>query len=146
SPSAEPTMRFRSACSTVVLASLLAVPPLARAALPDISSEIKSLASADEAQRVQAAEAIAKHATGPDAQQVAAVLVKAIGNTDSQTRYQIVRVLADFGKSAQGAAPSLVALLKNDKDELVRAAAARSLGYIVEPNGPELASLADAIV
>jgi HEAT repeat protein len=139
-------MHLRSACSIVVLASLLAIPVMVQAAAPDISSKIKSLGSTDETQRAQAAEAISKLAVGPDVQQIVAALVKALDKADSQTRYQIVRLLADFGKGAKGAAPSLVALLKSDKDELVRAAAARSLGYIVEPNGPELASLADAIV
>ncbi len=139
-------MPLRSACRAAFLTSILILPAAARAAAPDLSADIKALASTDETKREQAAEAISKLAQGPDAKGVVGTLVKSLGNADSQTRYQIVRLLADFGKDAQGATLQLITLLKSDKDDLVRAAAARSLGYIAEPTGPEIAPLADAIV
>ncbi len=139
-------MHLRFACRTAFLASVLTCPAAALAAAPDVSSDIKSLSSTDETKREQAVEAISKLAKGPDAKEVVAALVKSLDSANSQTRYQIVRLLADFGKDAQGATLQLIALLKSDKDDLVRAAAARSLGYIAESNGPEIAPLADAII
>ena len=94
-------MHLRSACSIVVLASLLAIPVMVQAAAPDISSKIKSLGSTDDTQRAQAVEAISQLAGGPDAREVVTALVKALDKADSQTRYQIVRLLADFGKGAE---------------------------------------------
>jgi HEAT repeat protein len=139
-------MHLRSACKAAFLASILILPTAVYAAAPDLSADLKALSSTDETLREQAVEKIAKLAGGPDAKDAVATLVKALDKADSQARYEIVSLLADFGKDANSAALPLIATLKSDKDSLVRAAAARSLGHIVGPESPALAPLADAIV
>jgi len=102
-------MHRRFACKAAFFASVLILPAAALAAAPDLSAEIKALSSTDEARREQAVEAIVKLAHGPDAKDVVAALVKALDKTDSHARYEIARLLADFGKDAKSATLPLVA-------------------------------------
>src|SRR5258707_1037440 len=126
-------MHLRSASFVVVFASILAGPALAKAAQPSWPIDISKLSSKNQAERAQAAEDLAKLANSPDAEKIVATLVTTLGKLDGEARYETVRLLADFGAKAKSAVPALIDLFKNDKDDLVRAAAARSLGHIAEP-------------
>jgi HEAT repeat protein len=139
-------MHLRFASVLVVFASLLAAPALATAAQPSWPIDISKLSSKDQAERSQAAEDLAKLATSADADKIVAALATSLAMTDGQARYETVRLLAEFGTKAKSAIPALIDLLKNDKDDLVRAAAARSLGYIAEPTSDAVPALAEAIV
>ena len=107
---------------------------------------ISKLSSRDQGERSQAANDLAKLANSADAEQIVAAVVKSLAAATGETRYETVRLLADFGAKAKSAVPVLIDLLKNDKDDLVRAAAARSLGHIAEPTSEAVPILAEAIV
>ncbi|HKD35573.1 MAG TPA: HEAT repeat domain-containing protein [Pirellulales bacterium] len=138
-------MHLRSASLLAVFAVLIAAAPSAKAAVPSWQGDIAKLSS-QPAERSQAAENLAKLAKSPDAENIVAALVKSLATAQGDSRYEIVRLLADFGPKGRAAIPTLVELLKNDKDNLVRAAAARSLGYLAEPASEAVPVLAETIV
>jgi HEAT repeat protein len=139
-------MHLRSASFAALFASLIAPAALAIAAAASWQTDIAQLSSPTPADRSQAAEKLSKLASSPDAEQIVTALVKSLSAAQGDSRYEIVRLLADFGPKGQSAIPTLIGLLKNDKDNLVRAAAARSLGYLAEPTSDAVPVLADTIV
>jgi HEAT repeat protein len=139
-------MHLRSRCSFLIVAAALAIPTVAKAGLSAWQTDVDKLSSKDAAERAQAADDLAKLANSRDAESIVAALLTPLKSGDAATRYETARLLAEFEKRAGAAVPVLVGLLKSDQDDLVRAAAARSLGYVAEPAGDTVAALADAIV
>ena len=123
-------------------------PPCRRrpAARASWASDISQLSSKDPIKQAHAADDLAERSTSPDADKIVGALIVALGNSDTQTRYQIAKLFAEFGTAAKSAVPALIKVLDSDKDNLVRAAAARSLGFIAEPASPAVPALAKAIV
>ncbi len=139
-------MHLRSASLSVVLTALFAAAPAAKAAGPTWQSEIDKLSSQTASERSQAEENLAKLANSPDSEEIVAALLKSLATAHGDSRYEIVRLFADFVPKGRTAIPTLIDLVKHDKDNLVRAEAARSLGYLAEPTSEAVPALADSIV
>jgi HEAT repeat protein len=139
-------MLLRSASLFAVLVALVAAPPIALAAGSSWQSDVAKLSSQAPAERSQAEENLTKLANSADAEQIVAALLKSLAAAQGDSRYEIVRLLADFGAKGRSAIPTLMNLVKDDKDNLVRAAAARSLGYLAEPTSEAVPVLAETIV
>jgi HEAT repeat protein len=128
------------------LIALIAAAPAAKAAGTAWQDDVAKLSSQTPAERSQAEENLTKLANSPDGGKIVAALVKSLATAQGDSRYETVRLLADFGTKGRSAIPTLLDLVKNDKDDLVRAAAARSLGYLAEPTSDAVPVLAAMIV
>lgn len=139
-------MHVRSAFPLIVFTSILIGSSAATAAPPVWLSNVEKLSSKDAAERSKAADELAKLANTPDAPGAIAAIIRTLNSPDNDARYMAARLLADFGPKAKSAVPALTEALKNDKDDLVRAAAARSLGYLADPTSEAVPVLAEMIV
>jgi HEAT repeat protein len=67
---------------------------------------------------------------GKDARPAIAPLTDALKDGEAQVRFAAASALGEFGRDARAVIPDLLAVLSNDPDPMVQAAAAASLGRI----------------
>lgn len=139
-------MPLRCALPLIVFASVLTAAAAATAAPPVWLADVNKLSSKDPLERSSAADELRKRVNSADAEGIVAALARALDSADTDARYMAARLLAEFGVKGKSAIPALINTLKNDKDDLVRAAAARSLGYLADPTSEAVPVLAETIV
>ncbi len=112
----------------------------------DWSAELQALESNDPLERAKAAGVLADACAVPASGKIVDGLVKELGSNSPAARYEAAKLLAEFCANGKSAVPALIELLKNDSGPTVRAAAARSLGYLGDPTSDAVPALINAIV
>jgi HEAT repeat protein len=112
----------------------------------DWSADIQLLESSDPLERAKAALALADACSAPGSDKIVEGLVKELSSNAPAARYEAAKLLAEFCANGNSAVPALIELLKKDSDPTVRAAAARSLGYLADPKSDAVPALVKAIV
>ena len=98
-------MHLRSASVLLFLTALFAAATAAKAAGPSWQSDVDKLSSQTPAERSQAEENLTKLASSPDAEEIVAALLKSLPTSHGDSRYEIVRLLADFGTKSANCDP-----------------------------------------